>query len=157
MGINSHIDGTPWRISKTLGASMSSVPLLVPEPNRVALNNTARNRDGITILGFSYNIVTTSTNGITIQSLDPAHIEGTTTTLTIWSFAPGAAGTYQHTVSPCFIPLSHAHYIPTPSDGATLAVSTGASVTGGFLLMWGVYGQVDVSGKQAFSGSPWSF
>lgn len=151
--------GDVWRVSIPLAASMVK-PIVVPRSNRLGprnINNQATTvrRDGITILGFGFNFVSTGAATLTLRSADSAFIEGTTTTYPIYAFDAGAAGTWQQTFDHCVIPLSPAKYNPTPSDGATLELATSSGVSsGGMFMAWGIHGQLDIGGRYSYTGSP---
>ena len=155
--------GDLWRVSIPLVENMSK-DIVIPRPQRegpgaLTGQKTTARRDGITILGFaiSAHCDSTGTKTITLRSSDPAFIEGTTTVYDIWKVDVHAgANRYDQTVSPCIVPLSPAHYNPTPSDGATLQLTTnnpGGTITG-TVMVWGVHGQLDIGGRRSFTGSP---
>jgi len=157
--------GDLWRVSIPLAANMAK-DIVIPRPQRegpgaLTGQKTTARRDGITILGFAISAHCDGNNAktVTLRSSDPAFIEGTTTTYDIWRVdIHTGSSRYDQTVSPCIVPLSPAHYNPTPSDGATLQLTTsnnaGTGTITGTVMVWGVHGQLDIGGRRSFTGSP---
>ena len=153
--------GDLWRVSVPLAAEMTK-SIVIPRPQRegpgaLTGQKTTARRDGITIIGFALNFHSTSSNtkNVVLRSSDPAFIEGTTTNYEIYRCSvPSGSQAFDQVVTPCVIPLSPAHYNPTPSDGATLQIVTPAGITDGGLLVWGIHGQLDIGGRRSFTGSP---
>jgi hypothetical protein len=160
--------GDLWRVSVDIPEVNGTKSLVIPRPHHegpanIAGGRTTSRRDGITIIGFALNVETEGSGDkvVEIRSNDPAFIEGTVNNYAIYKVKLGGhAGIhdYQQTVSPCVIPLSPAGYNPTPTDGATLQVNVSGVSAGntvkGYLLMWGVHGQLDIGGRRSFTGSP---
>jgi hypothetical protein len=160
--------GDLWRVSVDLPEANGTKSLVIPRPNRegpanIAGGRTTSRRDGITILGFALNIETAGSGAkvVELRSSDPAFIEGTVTNYPIYKVKIGGHSgihDFQQTVSPCVIPLSPASYNPTPADGATVQVDISGLGGGdsliGFLLMWGIHGQLDIGGRRSYTGSP---
>lgn len=152
------MSGDLWRVTEDLPANTTR-SLVIPRPALGGPTNiggqlTVARRDGITILGYVIDYVFTGAGTITLESADDRYPTlGATTDNPIQKITRAAAAVGTLVVTPCYIPLTPAAYQFTPTNGATLQIQSSTNVTGS-ITIWGIHGQLDIGGRNAFTGSP---